>query len=90
MYPSDIVNDISTRDALLALRATDVDRDDDDDEEEEEDTTGQRKPPPPLTSEERAQLLAQLAPHGDLVDMSIMKKAMCHERMGSMRVIFAT
>ena len=89
MYPSDIVNDISTRDALLALRATDVDRDDDDDEEEEEDTTGPRKPPPPLTSEERAQLLAQLAPHGDLVDMSIMKKAMCHERVGSTRVILA-
>ena len=85
MYPSDIVNDISTRDALLALRATDVDRDDDDDEEEEEDTTGQRKPPPPLTSEERAQLLAQLAPHGDHD-----KTVLIYKRMGSIRVILPT
>ena len=65
MYPSDIVNDISTRDALLALRAHDEEEDDDDDDDDEEEDTTSHHQESSLTSEEREQLWQQLAPHGD-------------------------
>jgi serine/threonine protein phosphatase PrpC len=57
MYPTDIVNDISTRDALLALRAFEAKADNDDNDESE--TTTKSQP------EERGQLFQQLSPYGD-------------------------